>query len=108
MDAKGYPTQQLEWDQKLWWVHLEALVALAKAYEQTKNKEIQTWYDKVHDYAWKHFPDPKNGEWFGYLNRQGDVLLDLKGGKWKGCFHVPRALYQCWKTFENLNTTDKS
>ncbi len=108
MDAKGYPTQQLEWDQKLWWVHLEALVALAKAYEQTKNKEIQTWYDKVHEYAWKHFPDPKNGEWFGYLNRQGDVLLDLKGGKWKGCFHVPRALYQCWKTFENLNTTDKS
>lgn len=104
MDAKGCPTQQLEWDQKLWWVHLEALVALAKAYEQTKNKEIQKWYDKVHEYSWSHFPDPKNGEWFGYLNRQGDVLLDLKGGKWKGCFHVPRAMYQCWKSFEKIET----
>lgn len=102
MDAQGKPPQQLEWDQKLWWVHLETLVALAKAYEQTGRKELMDWYEKVHDYAWSHFADPDNGEWFGYLNRQGDVLLDLKGGKWKGCFHVPRAMYQCWKTFDKI------
>ena len=103
MDAKGKPLQQLEWDQKLWWVHLEALVALSKAYEQTGRKEVLDWYEKVHRYAWLHFSDSENGEWFGYLNRQGDVLLDLKGGKWKGCFHVPRAMYQCWKSFEKIN-----
>lgn len=102
MDVMGKPPQQLEWDQKLWWVHLEALVALAKAYEQTERPELMTWYKKVHDYAWTHFSDPEHGEWFGYLNRRGEVLLDLKGGKWKGCFHVPRAMYQCWKTFENI------
>lgn len=102
MDAQGKPPQQLEWDQKLWWVHLEALVALAKAYEHTGRKELMDWYEKVHAYAWSHFSDPEHGEWFGYLNRQGDVLLDLKGGKWKGCFHVPRAMYQCWKSFERL------
>lgn len=102
MDALGKPPQQLEWDQKLWWVHLEALVALAKAYEQTGRKELLEWYEKVHEYAWSHFSDPENGEWFGYLNRQGEVLLDLKGGKWKGCFHVPRAMYQCWKSFEMI------
>ena len=28
MDARGKPPQQLEWDQKMWWVHLETLVAL--------------------------------------------------------------------------------
>jgi len=28
--------------------------------------------------------------------------LPLKGGKWKGCFHVPRGLYQCWKTLEEI------
>jgi N-acylglucosamine 2-epimerase len=103
MDAKGCPLQQLEWDQKLWWVHLESLVALAKAYQLTKKPEFLEWYDKVHDYAWSHFSDPENGEWYGYLNRQGEVLLDLKGGKWKGCFHVPRAMYQCWQTFEKLS-----
>ncbi len=102
MDAKGKPTQQLEWDQKLWWVHLESLVALAKAYEHTGRKELVTWYQKVHDYSWSHFSDSENGEWFGYLNRQGEVLLDLKGGKWKGCFHVPRAMFQCWKSFKNI------
>ncbi|MBO3098767.1 AGE family epimerase/isomerase [Gelidibacter pelagius] len=102
MDALGKPPQQLEWDQKLWWVHLEALVALGKAYEHTGRKELMDWYEKVHDYAWSHFSDADNGEWFGYLNRQGEVLLDLKGGKWKGCFHVPRAMYQCWKTFERI------
>jgi len=102
MDSKGHPPQQLEWDQKLWWVHLETLVALAKAYEHTQNKDILDWYYKVHTYAWTHFSDTENGEWYGYLNRQGEKSLHLKGGKWKGCFHVPRAMFQCWKSFENI------
>ena len=102
MDSKGHPPQQLEWDQKLWWVHLETLVALTKAYEQTQNPEIYQWYAKVHDYSWNHFSDQEHGEWFGYLNRRGEVLLNLKGGKWKGCFHVPRAMLQCWKTFDRM------
>jgi N-acylglucosamine 2-epimerase len=102
LDVKGHPPQQLEWDQKLWWVHLEALVALSKAYYHTKNPEILEWYVKVHEYAWNHFPDKEYGEWFGYLNRQGEPHLQLKGGKWKGCFHVPRGLYQCWRTFEKI------
>ena len=102
MDVKGHPPHQLEWDQKLWWVHLESLVAFSKAYQLTKNPEIKKWYEKVHDYSWSHFSNPENGEWFGYLNRQGEVLLNLKGGKWKGCFHVPRAMYQCWKSFEAI------
>ncbi|UNY97737.1 AGE family epimerase/isomerase [Zhouia spongiae] len=102
MDVKGCPPQQLEWDQKLWWVHLETLVALAKAFEHTGDRKVWEWYEKVHSYAWSHFADPDNGEWFGYLNREGKPLLTLKGGKWKGCFHVPRAMYQCWKTFEKI------
>ncbi|MDT7829891.1 AGE family epimerase/isomerase [Pricia sp. S334] len=108
MDAKGHPPQQLEHDQKLWWVHLEALVALAKAYEHHPTNKIKNWYEKVHEYSWTHFPDTENGEWFGYLNRQGAPHLTLKGGKWKGCFHVPRALYQCWKTFERIETITPS
>lgn len=103
MDAQGHPPQQLEWDQKLWWVHLEALVALSMAYRVTGLERCWEWYQKIHDYAWNHFPDPTHGEWYGYLNRQGKVLLSLKGGKWKGCFHVPRALHRCWTEFEHLS-----
>jgi N-acylglucosamine 2-epimerase len=102
MDLKGYPPQQLEWDQKLWWVHVEALVCMAKGYLLTGNENCLNWFEKLHDYTWKHFRDEQyGGEWFGYLNRQGEVLLPLKGGKWKGCFHVPRGLYQIWKMLED-------
>lgn len=97
MDADGHPPQQLEWNQKLWWVHLESLVALTMGYRLTKREACWEWYQKMHDYTWSHFADPEYGEWFGYLDRQGQVLLNLKGGKWKGCFHVPRALYLCWQ-----------
>ena len=38
MDAKGHPPQQLEWDQKLWWVHLESLVALAIGLRLTETR----------------------------------------------------------------------
>ena len=94
--------QQLEWDQKLWWVHLEALVALIKAYEYTRNKDCLDWFYKVHDYTWSHFRDPDfGGEWYGYLNREGKVLIPLKGGKWKGCFHTPRALFQIQRSLSN-------
>ena len=102
LDVKGYPVQQLEWDQKLWWVHVEALVALAKAYALTRDARCIPWFEKLHEYTWHHFRDLEYGEWFGYLNRKGDVLLPLKGGKWKGCFHIPRALYQVSETLKQL------
>ncbi|MFA6837584.1 MAG: AGE family epimerase/isomerase [Dysgonamonadaceae bacterium] len=107
MDRLGHPTQELEWDQKLWWVHVETLISLLKGYHLTGSEKCLEWFEKVHDYTWNHFKDPENPEWWGYLNRQGEVLLDLKGGKWKGCFHVPRGLYQCWKTLEKINANKK-
>jgi N-acylglucosamine 2-epimerase len=102
MDVKNYPPQQLEWDQKLWWVHVETLIALLKGYQHTGDSRCLAWFNKVHEYTWSHFPDAEFGEWFGYLNRQGEVLLPLKGGKWKGCFHVPRGLFQCSKILAKL------
>jgi N-acylglucosamine 2-epimerase len=102
MDAHGHPAQQLECDQKLWWVHLETLVALIMAYANTGKEEYWLWFRKIHDYAWEHFADRQYGEWFGYLNRQGEVLLQAKGGKWKGCFHVPRAFLLCYIELEKL------
>ena len=102
MDRLGHPTQQLEWDQKLWWVHIETLISLLKGYQLTGDTKCLEWFETVHNYVWKHFRDPQYDEWFGYLNRQGEVLLSLKGGKWKGCFHVPRGLYQCWQVLETL------
>ena len=107
MDLKGHPTQELEWDQKLWWVHIETLITMIKGYRLTGDKRCLEWFNRVHDYVWSHFADSEYPEWFVYLNRQGEVLLTLKGGKWKGCFHVPRGLYQVWQVLEELAAEQK-
>ncbi len=109
LDIKGEPVQELEWDQKLWWVHLETLVALAMACRLAPTGSGQAvecwdWYERVHDYTWARFPDPDHGEWWGYLNRRGEVSIKSKGGQWKGCFHVPRALYRCMREFEKMGS----
>ncbi len=107
MDRLGHPVQQLEWDQKLWWVHIETLITMLKGYQLTGSEKSLEWFKKVHDYTWAHFKDEEHPEWYGYLNRRGEVLLPLKGGKWKGCFHVPRGLYQCWQTLEKIEQAEK-
>ena len=103
MDRKGYPTQELEWDQKLWWVHIESSIAMLKGYMLTGDETSLKWFETLHEYTWSHFKDAEYPEWFGYLNRRGEVLLPLKGGKWKGCFHVPRGLFQCWRMLDKMS-----
>ena len=104
MDRLGKPRHELEYDQKLWWVHLEALISFIKGYQLTGNPKCLEWFERIHEYTWSHFADSEHPEWYGYLNRQGEVLLPLKGGKWKGCFHVPRGLFNCWRILDELAT----
>ena len=108
MDRLGHPRHELEWDQKLWWVHLEALISLIKGYQLTGSQRCLDWFLRVHDYTWNHFRDDEYPEWYGYLNRQGEVLLPLKGGKWKGCFHVPRGLLNVWRILESIASAKTS
>ena len=65
MDRKDCPPQQLEWDQKLWWVHIETLISLLKGYHLTGDQQCLEWFNKVHDYTWTHFKDTEHPEWFG-------------------------------------------
>ena len=105
LDLFQKPMQQLEWDQKLWWVHIETLVALAKGYALTGDTRCLSWFEKVHDYTWEKFRDPMYGEWFGYLHRNGEPLHTAKGGKWKGCFHIPRGLLMVAQSFNSLTSS---
>ena len=93
MDKYNKPHIELQWDMKLWWPHLEALIATLLGYQLTGDSELYEWFEKVHNYTWSHFPDKEYGEWYGYLSRQGVVNNRCKGNKWKCCFHLPRALY---------------
>ena len=59
------------------------------------------WLVRVNDYISAHFVDrERGGEWWGYLNRDGGRASDAKGGNYKGCFHVPRALLMCTQMVE--------
>ncbi len=100
MDVQNRPQIALESNMKLWWVHCEALIACLMADKYTENKRFKDWFTKVHNWTWEHFPDKENGEWFGYLDRQGTPTHHLKGGKWKTFFHLPRALLICSQILE--------
>jgi len=92
LDSGGFPSPYLEWDMKLWWVHIEALYAVLLAHHLTGREDLLEWFERIHTWTWEHFPDPEGGEWFGYLSRTGKPALTLKGSMWKGFYHLPRGL----------------
>lgn len=102
LDTEGYSPTQLEWNMKLWWPHCEALYAHLLNYSITGDKADFEAFQQVHDYTFSHFRDPEFGEWFGYLDRFGNVTHRFKGGPYKGCFHVPRALLLVWNKLQEM------
>lgn len=108
LDREGYSPLQLEWSMKLWWPHCETLVAFLMAYAETGDPKWFALFEKVADWTWAHFPDPRFGEWYGYLDRHGRVNQRFKGGPYKGCFHVPRALFLCLNLFDEILARQKA
>ena len=102
VDVQGKPCDQLEHDMKLWWPHTEALYACLLAHYLTGKNKYERWYEKIHAWAYSHFPDRKNGEWFKYLHRDGTISSTVKGSRWAGLFHLPRMQLYCWKLLEKM------
>ena len=96
-DVDGHPVQEYWQDMKFWWPHNEAIIATLLAFQLTDDAKYEQWHRLVHDWSYAHFPDREHGEWFGYLDRTGRVTSTLKGGLWKGPFHLPRMQWMCTK-----------
>ena len=93
LDCKGLPPEAYEHDMKLWWPHNEILIASMMAYRDTGDEQYYDWFTKTLDYCKEVFSDPENGEWYGYLRRDGKPTMpSTKGSTFKGPFHLPRAL----------------
>jgi len=99
-DLKGLPVQEYWHDMKFWWPHCEAIIATLLAWKLTGDAQYARWHRQVHDWSFRHFPDPEHGEWYGYLHRDGRLSVPLKGNMWKGPFHLPRMLWYCWRLLE--------
>lgn len=101
VDVKGLPVQEYWHDMKFWWPHNETIIATLLAWHLTGEERYAEWHRQVHDWAYKHFPDPEYGEWYGYLYRDGRVSVPLKGNMWKGPFHLSRMQWYCWQLLED-------
>jgi len=101
-DVKGLPVQEYWHDMKFWWPQNEAIIATLMAYQLTGIERYASWHKQAHDWAYKHFPDPEYGEWFGYLHKDGRLSSSLKGNLWKGPFHMPRMQLMCWQMLEEI------
>jgi len=93
IDCKGLPPEAYEHDMKLWWPHNEILIASMMAYRDTGDEKYYDWFTRTLEYCQKVFSDPENGEWYGYLRRDGKPTMpSTKGSTFKGPFHLPRCL----------------
>ncbi len=101
-DVVGRPVQEYWHDMKFWWPHNETIIASLLAYHLTGERKFAEMHHKVHEWAFRHFPDPEYGEWFGYLHRDGRLSVPTKGNLWKGGFHVPRMYWKCWQICEAI------
>jgi N-acylglucosamine 2-epimerase len=90
------------WDTKIWWTHTEALYALLLAYSISKEQWCLDWFERVHDYAFSHFPVPEYGEWTQNLDRRGNKITTTVALPVKDPFHLSRALIYSVKTLEQL------
>ena len=93
VDCLGNPPEAYEHDMKLWWPHDEILISALMLYRDTGKEEyLEKWFRTL-DYVQKYFSDPENGEWYGYLRRDGKPTMpSTKGSTFKGPFHLPRML----------------
>ena len=99
-DVYGKPVQEDWQDMKFWWPHNEVIIATLLAYLMTGENKYAEWHKMVHDYAYQHFHDKKNGEWYGYLHRDGTIAQTAKGNLFKGPFHLPRQEWYCAQILE--------
>lgn len=107
-DVYNKPVQEYWQDMKFWWPHNEVIIATLLAYLITGNEKYALWHKQVHEYSYEHFHDKQNGEWFGYLHKDGSIAQTAKGNLYKGPFHLPRQEWYCMQVLDNYLRQNKS
>lgn len=92
------------WDTKLWWVHIEALLACEIFAIHTGDPAFDVWANRVADYTFSTFPDAESGEWIQIRDRSGAPLDKVVALPVKDPFHVPRALIRMVRLAERTAT----
>lgn len=82
------------WDDKLWWIHAEALYTALLCYERTGDEDFLAWHDRVFEYTFEVFPnrDPEIREWKQIRMRDGRPQEKVVALPVKDPFHITRDL----------------
>ncbi len=89
-------------DAKVWWPATESLYALLLAHEVSGEPWCLDWYWRVHDDAFRKYPDREHGEWRQRLDRTGRPIKDTVALPVKDPFHLPRALLLILQSLDRL------
>jgi N-acylglucosamine 2-epimerase len=95
-------------DWKIWWPQVEGLYALLLAYSISHEAWCLEWFERVHTYAFSHYPVPRYGEWIQNLDREGNKLDAAVALPVKDPFHLARALIHCIGLLEGLAETENT
>jgi N-acylglucosamine 2-epimerase len=108
LDASGREPRQMDWHRetgmawhdKTWWVHSEALYALALAAVESESPQRMGWFLDLHEWCQKHFRNPATGEWRADLHRDGRPKTGGTSFMWKAAYHLPRAMMKIMQLLE--------
>lgn len=101
-DLKGLPVQVFWQDKKFWWPQNETNIATLMEWQLTGDERYTRMHRLIHDWSYRHIPDPEYGERYGYLHRDGQPAQRMKGTMWRTLFHLPRMQVICWQTLEEM------
>lgn len=88
-------TRQLSgWDDKLWWVHSEALYTTLLCYARSGDPVFLDWHDRIFAYTFRTFPnpDPEVREWIQIRRRDGSPQEKTVALPVKDPYHIARNL----------------
>jgi mannose/cellobiose epimerase-like protein (N-acyl-D-glucosamine 2-epimerase family) len=79
---------------KYFWVQAESLAAAALLAARTGEQKYWDWYERIWDYAWRHFVDHRHGAWYRILTRDNRKYSDEKSPAGKTDYHTMGACYE--------------
>ena len=88
------PDGQVCDDDKYFWVQAESLAAAALLAQRTGDASYWQWYERLWDYAWKHFVDHRYGAWYRILDADNRKYSDEKSPAGKTDYHTMGACHE--------------
>lgn len=88
-------TQQLSgWNDKIWWIHSEALYATLRCYFTGGDSRFLQWHDRIFDYTFHTFPNrnPEIREWIQIRTQDGSPQEKVVALPVKDPYHIARNL----------------